>query len=183
MASDARVRYTKMVITQSFVKLLKTEPINRITVKQICDLAEINRATFYKHYLDVYDLLEKMEEKFLIELKAVLDSRENNMAKDVLTFIMVKFKEEEDTYKAICSPNGDATFPSKLFEVCYTFSMEHEGLTAKHISDEKKKWCYHFIAHGCNGVLNQWIADGMKEPISGVADFMECLITNTLSAL
>ena len=40
MASDARVRYTKMVIAQSFIKLLKEKPINKITVKAICDLSD-----------------------------------------------------------------------------------------------------------------------------------------------
>ena len=74
MATDARVRYTKMVITQSFIKLLGKKPLSRITVKEICEAAELNRATFYKHYLDVYDLLDKMEAQFLEELSSVLRS-------------------------------------------------------------------------------------------------------------
>jgi len=123
MASDARVRYTKMVIAQSFIKLLKEKPINKITVKAICDLSELNRATFYKHYLDVYDLLDKIELQFLNELMAVLRSRENTTARDVLAFIMVKFKAEEEAYKAICSPNGDPAFPARILEACRDFSL------------------------------------------------------------
>ena len=96
MASDARVRYTKMVIVQNFIKLLRQKPINKITVKEICDLAEINRATFYKHYLDVYDLLEKIESQFLAELLSKLRSGENNTAKDMLSFIMISFKAEDE---------------------------------------------------------------------------------------
>lgn len=50
MKSDARVRYTKMVIKNSFVKLLAKKPLEKVTVKETCELSEINRATFYKHY-------------------------------------------------------------------------------------------------------------------------------------
>ncbi|MCM1060980.1 MAG: TetR family transcriptional regulator C-terminal domain-containing protein [Eubacterium sp.] len=176
MASDARVRYTKMVITESFVKLLKTNPINKITVKEICAMSEINRATFYKHYLDVYDLLDKIEEQFLTELKEVLNSGKNNTARDVLTFIMVKFKAEEEIYKSVCSPNGDPEFPKKLFEVCYDVSSVRKNLSGTKLTDTQSEWVYRYIAHGCNGVLTLWIANGMKEPINEIADFLERLI-------
>ena len=180
MASDARVRYTKMFIIQNFTKLLKEKPINNITVKEICDLAELNRATFDKHYLDVYDLLDKIEFQFLEELRTVLRSRENTTAKDMLTFIMVNFKAEEETYKAICSPNGDPTFPAKIFEACHDVSLSGVILESKKIKAVQREWVYRFIANGCNGILVKWIADGMREPISEVADFAEQLIKNTL---
>lgn len=180
MASDARVRYTKMVIIQSFTKILKEKPINKITVKEICDLAELNRATFYKHYLDVYDLLDKIELQFLEDLMAVLRSRENTTAKDMLTFIMVNFKAEEETYKAICSPNGDPAFPAKIFEACHDISLSGSVLDGKKITAVQKEWAYRFIANGCNGILVHWIANDMREPISDVADFAEQLINNAL---
>ena len=50
---DARKRYTQMVLKQSFLKLLKEKPVNRITVKEVCALAQLNRATFYAHYSKV----------------------------------------------------------------------------------------------------------------------------------
>ena len=50
---DGRVRYTKMRIRSAFYELLQKTEYEKITVTSICDLAEINRATFYKHYLDV----------------------------------------------------------------------------------------------------------------------------------
>lgn len=44
---DARKRYTQMMLKQSFLKLLQQKPVNRITVKEVCALAQLNRATFY----------------------------------------------------------------------------------------------------------------------------------------
>ena len=43
---DARKRYTQMVLKQSFLELLKEKPVSRITVKEVCALAQLNRATF-----------------------------------------------------------------------------------------------------------------------------------------
>ena len=55
--TDARKRYTQMVLKQSLLKLLKEKPVNRITVKEVCELAQLNRATFYAHYSDCFALL------------------------------------------------------------------------------------------------------------------------------
>lgn len=65
MKTDARVRYTRKVIQDAFLDILKEKPISRITVKEVCDKAEINRGTFYKHYQDCYDLLDKIGEEGL----------------------------------------------------------------------------------------------------------------------
>ena len=55
---DARVRYTLKVIEDSFLELLGKKPLTKITVTELCQTSQINRATFYKHYLDIPDLLE-----------------------------------------------------------------------------------------------------------------------------
>lgn len=59
--TDARVRYTQKVLKESLLKFLKEKPINKITVKEVCDLAELNRATFYSHYNDCFALLDSIE--------------------------------------------------------------------------------------------------------------------------
>ena len=46
-------------IQEALLELLKVKNIQQITVRAICEMADINRSTFYAHYLDVYDLLEK----------------------------------------------------------------------------------------------------------------------------
>lgn len=59
--ADKRIEKTKLLIKKTFLDLAKTTDINKITVKAICDRANINRGTFYYHYLDVIDLIEKLE--------------------------------------------------------------------------------------------------------------------------
>ena len=68
MANDYRVRVTKMLIRKEFTELLKTKPVQSITVREICERTGINRSTFYNHYTDVYDLLEQIERDMLAEL-------------------------------------------------------------------------------------------------------------------
>ena len=65
---DYRVRVTKMLIRKQFTELLAAKPIQSITVRELCERTGINRSTFYNHYRDVYDLLEKIEEEMLAEL-------------------------------------------------------------------------------------------------------------------
>ena len=65
MKTDARVKYTKMVLKKALLELMQHKPVNKITVKEICERAELNRATFYAHYSDCFDLLESIEEDLL----------------------------------------------------------------------------------------------------------------------
>ena len=58
---DIRVKRTKTNIINAFLQLCAKKPPERITVKELADLAEINKATFYLHYRDIYDLLETQE--------------------------------------------------------------------------------------------------------------------------
>ena len=62
---DARKRYTQMMLKQSFLKLLQQKPVNRITVKEVCALAQLNRATFYAHYSDCFALKESIENELI----------------------------------------------------------------------------------------------------------------------
>lgn len=67
---DARIRYTKMRIREALISLLNRKSVRQISVKEVCELAEINRATFYKHYMDIFDLLEKLK---MEQIEAVFD--------------------------------------------------------------------------------------------------------------
>ena len=65
MKTDARVKYTRMVLKKALLELMQRKPINKITVKEVCERAELNRETFYAHYSVCFDLLESIEEDLL----------------------------------------------------------------------------------------------------------------------
>jgi AcrR family transcriptional regulator len=78
---DRRKKYTRMVLKDSLMELLREKHISGITVKEICELADINRSTFYSHYSDHYDLLNKIEEEIIEDMQEKLnmyiDSKED----------------------------------------------------------------------------------------------------------
>ena len=65
--TDRRTLKTKKAICNAMMDLLTQKELHKVTVQEITDIADINRATFYKHYLDVYDLYDQLERDILID--------------------------------------------------------------------------------------------------------------------
>lgn len=63
MKNDRRIRRTRTAIQSAFLKLIFEKDINKITIKELCERADINKSTFYLHYQDIYDLEEQFEEE------------------------------------------------------------------------------------------------------------------------
>ena len=57
MSQDRRVRKTQTAIKDALISLLNKKSFGDITIQEISDMADVNRSTFYTHYLDKYDLL------------------------------------------------------------------------------------------------------------------------------
>lgn len=174
--SDARVRYTRMVIRQAFFDLLREKPVNKITVKEICQRCEINRATFYRHYQDPFDLLEKVEEEVLRSLhQALVQNISQGAPADFGTFLLSTLKhlrEKGGIYLLLGSENGDPSFPVKVFMTCYQsvypdFEQRMRGMPAA-----RKKLLYYFLVQGCSGVMSYWFNSGMEESPEEVSEFI-----------
>lgn len=71
--TDRRTKYTKQVIKDSLLEVLKKKPYSKITVTEICQIADINRGTFYLHYYDLDDVVDEMLREMLDDTTQVLD--------------------------------------------------------------------------------------------------------------
>ena len=60
--ADRRIRKTKKALREALFVLIEQKPINQITVKEITELADVNRSTFYLYYKDVFDMLERIQD-------------------------------------------------------------------------------------------------------------------------
>ena len=60
---DLRIEKTEKGIRNAFIELRSRKPLEKITIKELCEHAYINKSTFYSHYKDIYDLSERMEEE------------------------------------------------------------------------------------------------------------------------
>lgn len=172
MAIDARVRYTKMVIRDSFIKLLKEKSFEQITLKEVCELAGINRSTFYKYYKDIYDWREQMEAECMAGAQAYIDDIDTTDIQTILTRMLESIKENIDLFNALFSVHGGSHILEQTFSICMEKAetkFKKELLSAP---QGQKKWECHFLAYGCIGVIQCWIKDGLVQPPKEVAAYI-----------
>lgn len=169
---DRRVRYTKMVIRESFIALLKENPISKITVKEICAGADINRATFYAHYADPYALLHEIEESLICDIRQYLsESAKDTEADDIamLSKILQYIRENADMCSVLLSDYSDTYFQQLLREL-----VQHElKLRASSaFSDEDGAFILVFVLTGCVGIIRQWLDSGMVKSDRALAQLL-----------
>lgn len=180
--TDARVIETRKAIRESFLKLLQNKPVSRITVKEICEMSRINRSTFYKHYRDSLDVLEKMEEEILDKLAVSLQTALPRMD-DYLDTALTEMSIQGDLYLILASEHGDPDFPAKIFRRCYQtvfprFQRKFPDLTAA-----QRELVYQYLAQGSGGILYGWIRGGMQEPKETVIGLLLQLNEGAVTAL
>ena len=71
--TDRRTRYTRNVIRESLLSMMRQKPFSKITVTEICKLSEINRGTFYLHYYDLDDVLDDIIDMLVQDTTKVYD--------------------------------------------------------------------------------------------------------------
>ncbi len=70
---DRRTQYTKQLIKDTMLKLMAKKEFSKVTVTEICKLAEINRGTFYLHYYDTEDVLDDVIAEMICDTSSVFD--------------------------------------------------------------------------------------------------------------
>ena len=71
--TDRRVLRTKKNIRQAFLHLLSEKSLSQITVKELSDLADINRKTFYMYYSNIEDIFAELEDELVLKLVHVFE--------------------------------------------------------------------------------------------------------------
>lgn len=172
MKTDARVKYTRMIIRKTFFELLKEKPVSKITVKEICERSEINRATFYKHYKDPFDLLEKLEEEILEHIQTMLSQRTYTDISALYVDMLNMLKENEELYRILTSIHGDRGLYSRMFESCYQQIFPLIGRRFSNLDHLKQNLLYYYISQGCSGAISYWFTHGMQESPEEIAEFI-----------
>lgn len=73
---DLREKKTKRSIKNAFIKLRSAKALERITIKELVESAEISKATFYLHYRDIYDLSDSLQKELIQDILQSLDQPE-----------------------------------------------------------------------------------------------------------
>lgn len=164
---DRRVQYTKMVIRDSLIELLTEKPISKISVKELCTNAGVNRATFYAHYKDVFDLMKKIQDEMLANVESYLSLISLNAKDPLLPFnameqVFEYIKANAQLTTHLLGKDGDFDFQKRVFTLAYNkISDEFKYKTAT--SPEDMEYLHTFVITGAVGVIRKWLNDDMAQ--------------------
>lgn len=183
---DRRVKYTKMVLKESFIKLLEKKDISQISIKEVCEDADINRSTFYAHYNDQYDLLRKIENELLDNINAHLteiDQETNNMNAILLAEKIFEYiKENAKLCKLLLSERGDFNFQKQVMMLVYDMIISQ--LTDNNmLTKEDAEYVYSFTIAGCVGIVQKWLDEDMKKSAYFMAEMVVKLTLGLINSL
>lgn len=167
---DRRIKYTKRMIKETFLSLLEKKDINKITVSEICTIADINRATFYRYYLDIYDLFDKIQEDFVEKLKIYISTVDDNFT--IFSFsrgLLEVLLEEKELAKIIFNINNNLIFLNDILEIAYNNCYNNWKKDLPNTSDEDIGYAAIFIFNGALGIINFWIKNNFDKDIDEIA--------------
>ncbi len=173
MKQDRKTRYTRMVLQDSLIELMKEKPISKITIKQLCENADINRTTFYSHYTDQYNLLRDIEDETLSWLKEAVTTLIGKTEKDemmrLLEGILQYLADNSKHLQVLMSEQGDIAFQKQLFTLIYQECLISPS-TVPNIDFESKEDYFIFVVNGSVGLIQHWLKNGLNKPVKEMAE-------------
>ena len=168
---DRRIKKTKQSLRKAFADLLSEKKIPRITVKELCDAADITKSTFYSHYHDIYDFAGSIWKEFydkIIEIS--LCNVENPDYESILTQIVEFLQKDESLYKTIM-------YTRKMLPYA-TFSPEHDisEMLEEQVPGQPPIFYLYavFITSGVWGIMTRYPLEELTEELLGeLAEHLE----------
>lgn len=156
--SRARIiNQTKLLLKSSLMELLTEKPLSKITVKELCEKADINRTTYYKYYLDIYDQIAQIENGIISDMLKELDAittehgndRENRLL--VITKSLEYIEHHKDEFKILLE-RSEFHFQHKLLSVIGEKMFEKLNAPNRTAAIH-----YIYIVNGSYGVIREWL--------------------------
>jgi AcrR family transcriptional regulator len=142
---DLRVRRTHKFLQEAMIELINEKGFEAITVGDIAERAMINRATFYRHYLDKYDLVAKIFEEttnHLIETMNPLHQDPEQKYKQYPPELWVQFfahiAEYAQLYRAMLGKNGSPWFAARMREHTIKLMIDSEDIIKQHMEPHQQ---------------------------------------------
>lgn len=171
--NNKRTQITKLLLRNSLLELLKTAPINSISIKEICANADLNRSTFYLHYLDQYELLSDIQQEFLDSTLECLQDVDNSTSTIGYIEEFLKYiKKENELFKILLCNQSDVDFENKFI----TNSMNLVKIrVVSPFKGEEEQYVITFLVQGCLSILKQWAMNDCSTPIDQLAKLIYTL--------
>lgn len=177
MKENRRVKYTKMFLNESLLKFLAQKPISRITVKEICEEADVNRSTYYVYFTDPYDQLRKLETDIMVDMAVYVDSitlenvhdmkKQKQELKNILDYILQK----KHIFQVLLTKGGDYDLQKDIL----SFFGERIFTSDREINSEKElslHYKYIYASTGAFGIIYYWIVNDSSLSTDKVAQMI-----------
>lgn len=171
MKSDRRVQYTRNAIREAFLSLLESRPMEEISVKEICTIADINRATFYRNYADLYALYDSIEEEILQE--AFPDHDESFGILDFLRLIPENRAFFREVYRRQTISKSSLRIIGRYRD---TISREY----SPDCECRQLDLYLRYAIHGAGGIIRDWIENDCREDAAQLAAHIETITDRLL---
>jgi AcrR family transcriptional regulator len=170
-----KTRYTKMVLRAALIELLKEQPIGKITVTEICARADVSRGTFYLHYQDPYDLLDKTEDELLETLESSLLSKaETEGAMDIWKAILDDLLVHRELSEIFFSDPG-SSFVNKCLMQIRPYTKTLCSMIFPEKTDRELDLIHTFYECGSANLIGEWVRGGFAEPTEQIAALLSDL--------
>lgn len=172
---------TKAKIKESFINLINERGMDSLTVSDIARHSNINRGTFYLHYIDKYDLMEKLEMEAIDDLKEILllDKNPNHLEDpielipyDAILQALQYVQRDFSFIQALAGEDGDPHFMQMVKDIMNELIVSKLD-QSKSLQFKKKElpddYAKEILLSSIVGVISLWIKKGGIESPEEIA--------------
>ncbi|MCM3618536.1 TetR/AcrR family transcriptional regulator [Sutcliffiella horikoshii] len=179
---DRRKQYTRMVLKESLLDLLKDKSIASITIKEICTKADINRSTFYAHYSSQYDLLDSIDDEFTEDMVKTLN--QYNFSKEDEAYQMTEkifeyIASKSDICCILLSENTEVQFQKKGMMIAKEYILK-SFIPNKQVDAETFEYLSIFFVSGSIYMIKNWLESGMNKTPKEMAGLLNDFLNRGL---
>jgi AcrR family transcriptional regulator len=163
---DRRSRRSKRLLKQGLAELMLEKPFQEISVRDITDRMDLNRGTFYLHYADTYDLLQKLQQDTLDNVQAMIDEHSAEASRETLrpVFepILNYIVENKDVCYALFAGGTASSFVDQVHRLIYKNGVSIIQKQFSIQSDETLDYLLSFVTYGLIGLIKEWFDTDMS---------------------
>lgn len=167
-SKDARVARTQAALKTALLDLLAESTLDEISVDSLCAAAGVHRATLYRHYACVRDVLEEIGEETIRSIGTRIERTAGRPASEVLACALVTIKDNAKTLRALHNLDGGTRFVQTICS--YAFDIAR-GVPARRAVNSPALEPTPQEAYLCGGFValaEHWALSGMRRPVSEV---------------
>lgn len=165
MKANQRVSLTKRLLQESLLKILEKKPLDKVSITELCNRAEINRATFYRHYYTPRDVLLDMQMQFVENIYQNFDISAFNKNPELFIEEICTLLYENSDFIKISIKNNLEDNIINLSCSAFLDYLKHNKIFNENIQfdDNDIKLFTAYMSGGSYFMIRQWLMDDIKK--------------------